>query len=155
MNEAQRIEHALPAIITWYTSNRRTLPWREDPTPYHIWISEIMLQQTRIEAVIPYYKRFLQELPDVAALSAVPEDRLIVSSIPFDAGWRVKINGQRQPLKMVHESVLGFILPAGADGAEISYRPYGFDAGLILTGIAFLLLPVVFLIERKQEHERK
>ena len=86
---------------------------------------------------------------------AVPEDRLIVSSIPFDAGWRVKINGQRQPLKMVHESVLGFILPAGADGAEISYRPYGFDAGLILTGIAFLLFPVVFLIERKQEHERK
>ena len=86
---------------------------------------------------------------------AVPEDRLIVSSIPFDAGWRVKINGQPQPLKMVHESVLGFILPAGADRAEISYRPYGFDAGLILTGIALLFLPVVFLIERKQEHERK
>ena len=77
MNEAQRIEHALPAIITWYTSNRRALPWREDPTPYHIWISEIMLQQTRIEAVIPYYKRFLQQLPDLTALSAVPEDRLL------------------------------------------------------------------------------
>ena len=77
MNEAQRIESALPAIITWYAENRRVLPWREDPTPYHIWISEIMLQQTRIEAVIPYYTRFLQELPDVTALAAVPEDRLL------------------------------------------------------------------------------
>ena len=77
MNEAQRIESALPAIIAWYAANRRILPWREDPTPYHIWISETMLQQTRIEAVIPYYKRFLLELPDIAALSAVPEDRLL------------------------------------------------------------------------------
>ena len=77
MNEAKRIELALPAIITWYAVNRRMLPWREDPTPYHIWISEIMLQQTRIEAVIPYYKRFLLELPDIAALSAVPEDSLL------------------------------------------------------------------------------
>ena len=74
MNEAQRIKSALPAIITWYAENRRVLPWREDPTPYHIWISEIMLQQTRIEAVIPYYTRFLQELPDVTALAAVPEE---------------------------------------------------------------------------------
>ena len=77
MNEAQRIESALPAIIAWYAENRRMLPWRENPTPYHIWISETMLQQTRIEAVIPYYKRFLLELPDIAALSAVPEDRLL------------------------------------------------------------------------------
>ncbi|MBQ3372667.1 MAG: A/G-specific adenine glycosylase [Oscillospiraceae bacterium] len=77
MKEAQRIEYALSAIIPWYAANRRMLPWREDPTPYHIWISEIMLQQTRIEAVIPYYKRFLQELPDLAALAAVPEDRLL------------------------------------------------------------------------------
>ena len=55
MKNTERIEKALPAIITWYLLNRRSLPWRDDPTPYHIWISEIMLQQTRIEAVIPYY----------------------------------------------------------------------------------------------------
>ena len=53
------------------------LPWREEPTPYRIWISEIMLQQTRIETVIPYYHRFLAELPDAAALAAVEEDRLL------------------------------------------------------------------------------
>ena len=61
MKNTERIEKALPAVIIWYSLNRRSLPWRDDPTPYHIWISEIMLQQTRIEAVIPYYRRFLQE----------------------------------------------------------------------------------------------
>ena len=79
---------------------------------------------------------------------ASQEERLIVSSIPFDAGWRVKINGQPQPLKMIHESVLGFTLPAGMESAEISYRLYGFDKGLILTGIALLFLPAVFLLDR-------
>lgn len=77
MTETQRIENALPKIISWYEANRRVLPWRENPTPYTIWISEIMLQQTRIEAVIPYYWRFLQELPDLSSLAAVPEDRLL------------------------------------------------------------------------------
>ena len=64
-------------LIPWYREVRRELPWRNHPTPYQVWISEIMLQQTRIEAVIPYYARFLAELPDVAALAAVPEDRLL------------------------------------------------------------------------------
>ena len=72
---------ALPPItaplLAWYDSSRRILPWREDPTPDHVWISEIMLQQTRVEAVIPYYERFLAELPDVAALAAASEDRLL------------------------------------------------------------------------------
>ena len=72
-----RIPEALPLIVEWYAASRRLLPWRQDPTPYHTWIAEIMLQQTRIEAVIPYYERFLRELPDVPALAAVPEDRLL------------------------------------------------------------------------------
>ncbi|MCR5094515.1 MAG: A/G-specific adenine glycosylase [Lachnospiraceae bacterium] len=64
-------------LLNWYEKNRRILPWREDPSPYHVWISEIMLQQTRVEAVKPYYERFLAELPDVASLAAVSEDRLM------------------------------------------------------------------------------
>ena len=71
------LDAALPRIIDWYAAVRRDLPWRRSPTPYTVWISEIMLQQTRIEAVIPYYERFLRELPDVAALAAVEEDRLL------------------------------------------------------------------------------
>ena len=77
MTDAEIIEQALPRIADWYALSRRVLPWREEPTPYRVWISEIMLQQTRIEAVIPYYLRFLSELPDVAALAAVEEDRLL------------------------------------------------------------------------------
>ncbi len=53
------------------------LPWRMEPTPYHVWISEVMLQQTRIETVIPYYRRFLNEFPDAAALAAADDDRLM------------------------------------------------------------------------------
>ena len=77
MTDAEIIEQALPRIADWYALSRRVLPWREEPTPYRVWISEIMLQQTRIEAVIPYYRRFLAELPDAAALAAMEEDRLL------------------------------------------------------------------------------
>ncbi|MBR0363843.1 MAG: A/G-specific adenine glycosylase [Clostridia bacterium] len=61
-------------LLDWYDAERRILPWREDPTPYHVWVSEIMLQQTRVEAVKDYYARFLATLPDVASLAAADED---------------------------------------------------------------------------------
>ena len=64
-------------LLAWYDENRRILPWREDPTPYHVWVSEIMLQQTRVEAVKPYYKRFMEQLPDIAGLAAAEEERLL------------------------------------------------------------------------------
>lgn len=64
-------------IIDWYKTVKKPLPWRQDPTPYHVWISEIMLQQTRIEAVIPYYHRFLDALPDAVSLAAVDPERLM------------------------------------------------------------------------------
>ena len=77
MEDREILQKAAALLIEWYAASRRVLPWRQSPTPYHVWISEIMLQQTRIEAVIPYYERFLKELPDVAALAAVDEDRLL------------------------------------------------------------------------------
>ena len=77
MTDAEIVKTALPRIADWYARSRRILPWREDPTPYKIWISEIMLQQTRIEAVLGYYRRFLEELPDVASLAAADEGRLL------------------------------------------------------------------------------
>ncbi len=64
-------------LLDWYERVRRPLPWRESPTPYHIWLSEIMLQQTRIEAVIPYYERFLVAFPTVEALAHADDDRLM------------------------------------------------------------------------------
>ena len=64
------------ALLPWYAGNKRQLPWRQDREPYHIWLSEIMLQQTRVEAVKGYYSRFLSVLPDIAALAAA-EDALL------------------------------------------------------------------------------
>ena len=64
-------------LLDWYSQWHRTLPWRSDPTPYHVWLSEIMLQQTRVEAVKPYYERFLRELPDIPSLAEAAEERLL------------------------------------------------------------------------------
>ncbi len=64
-------------LLEWYRDNARTLPWRRDPTPYHVLVSEIMLQQTRVAAVLDYYRRFLEELPSVQDLAACPEDKLL------------------------------------------------------------------------------
>ncbi len=66
-----------PPLLAWYDRHRRTLPWRGANDPYKIWISEIMLQQTRVAAVIPYYRRWMEALPDVASLAAAEESRLM------------------------------------------------------------------------------
>ncbi len=68
----------IPApLLSWYGENKRDLPWRHDPTPYRVWVSEIMLQQTRVEAVKEYYTRFMQALPTVEDLAACEEEKLL------------------------------------------------------------------------------
>lgn len=64
-------------LLQWYEINRRRLPWRNSPSAYHVWVSEIMLQQTRVEAVRDYYRRFLETLPDVYALAEADEEVLL------------------------------------------------------------------------------
>ena len=64
-------------LLAWYDENKRDLPWRRSKNPYHIWVSEIMLQQTRVDTVIPYYERFLDWFPTVESLSNAPEERLL------------------------------------------------------------------------------
>ena len=64
-------------LLKWFAGHARVLPWREEPTPYRVWVSEIMLQQTRVEAVKPYFERFTKRLPDVEALAECPEDELL------------------------------------------------------------------------------
>ena len=64
-------------LLSWYDRGKRVLPWRQEPTPYHVWVSEIMLQQTRVEAVKPYYDRFIRHLPDIEALAAAEEETLL------------------------------------------------------------------------------
>lgn len=60
------------SLLEWYARSARQLPWREHPTPYAVWISEVMLQQTRVETVIPYYQRWMERFPDVEAIAAAP-----------------------------------------------------------------------------------
>jgi len=64
-------------LLNWYEENKRELPWRKDATPYRVWVSEIMLQQTRVEAVKPFFERFTKRLPDVKDLAECPEDELL------------------------------------------------------------------------------
>ncbi|HBL41107.1 MAG TPA: A/G-specific adenine glycosylase [Ruminococcaceae bacterium] len=73
----ETLARAVPLITEHYRQNGRTLPWRENTSPYSVWISEIMLQQTRIEAVIPYYHRFLSALPSVSDLANADEEDLL------------------------------------------------------------------------------
>lgn len=63
-------------LLSWYRKNARRLPWRENTDPYRVWVSEIMLQQTRVAAVIPYFLRFMEQLPSVEALANAPWDQL-------------------------------------------------------------------------------
>ena len=64
-------------LLAWFEENARTLPWRENVTPYRVWVSEIMLQQTRVEAVKPFFERFMKRLPDIQALAECPEEELL------------------------------------------------------------------------------
>ncbi len=72
-----QLNRIVPLLLDWYDHNARSLPWRSDPAPYRVWVSEIMLQQTRVEAVIPYFERFMNTLPDVYALAAADESLLL------------------------------------------------------------------------------
>ncbi|NLO48113.1 MAG: A/G-specific adenine glycosylase [Clostridiales bacterium] len=74
LNITQKLPHAL---LNWYDKNARPLPWRADRLPYHVWLSEIMLQQTGVETVIGYYRRFLEEVPSIEVLAETDEQRLL------------------------------------------------------------------------------
>lgn len=77
MQNLELMKQMREPIINWYQQNKRDLPWRREKNPYFIWISEIMLQQTRIEAVIGYYERFLKMLPTIQDLAEVDEEKLL------------------------------------------------------------------------------
>lgn len=90
------------ALLYWFDQHkRRHLPWRQDPTPYHVWVSEIMLQQTRVETVIDYYNRFMAKLPDISALASVAEDELLKLWEGLGYYSRAR-NLQKAALEIVH-----------------------------------------------------
>ena len=72
-----QLEKINEPLLSWFETHKRVLPWRKNPTPYRVWVSEIMLQQTRVEAVKPYFERFTKELPDLRHLAECDEERLL------------------------------------------------------------------------------
>ena len=83
---AREKAEALPSLLLpWYDKNKRDLPWRENTDPYRVWVSEIMLQQTRVEAAIPYYERFLESFPTLQALQLAVRRFLQFLGPPFQA----------------------------------------------------------------------
>lgn len=95
------------SLLPWYDKVKRSLPWREDPTPYHVWVSEIMLQQTRVEAVKPYYKRFLEVLPDVKSLAEAEEEQLL--KLWEGLGYYSRVRNMQQAAMQIQEQWNGKI----------------------------------------------
>src|SRR6516162_10710192 len=77
MLSGRQVTRFRKSLLAWFAEFRRDLPWRRTKDPYRIWLSEIMLQQTRVAAVIPYYERFLAHFPDVTALAEAPEEEVL------------------------------------------------------------------------------
>lgn len=92
-------------LLKWYDTNKRTLPWREVPTPYHVWVSEIMLQQTRVEAVKPYYHRFMESLPDIVSLAEAKEEVLL--KLWEGLGYYNRVRNMQMAAKQVMEQYGG------------------------------------------------
>lgn len=96
------------ALLHWYQKSKRTLPWRDNPLPYLVWVSEIMLQQTRVEAVIPYFNRFIEELPTIEALANVEEDKLY--KLWEGLGYYARVRNLQKAAKIVVRDYAG-VLP--------------------------------------------
>ena len=96
-------------LLAWYAENRRDLPWRRTRDPYRIWVSEIMLQQTRVAAVIPYYARWMAALPDVFALAKVEEGALM--KLWEGLGYYSRARNLRKAAKMIVDD-LGGVFPS-------------------------------------------
>ena len=113
MGQEQDIFPRLPApLLAWYDTHARVLPWRGNPAPYRVWISEIMLQQTRVEAVKPYFERFLAELPDLEALAAAPEDVLL--KLWEGLGYYNRVRNLRKAAKAILERY-GGVFPSSCE----------------------------------------
>lgn len=120
-------------LLRWYEKNARVLPWRENTDPYRVFVSEIMLQQTRVDTVIPYYERFLRALPDVTALSAVPEDELL--KLWEGLGYYSRARNLQKAAQMICREY-GGVFPAGFEQVRALPGVGPYTAGAICS-IAF------------------
>lgn len=92
-------------LLTWYDAHARILPWREFPSPYRVWVSEIMLQQTRVETVIPYFERFISALPDIAALANADEQ--VILKLWEGLGYYSRVKNMQKAAKIIMQKYGG------------------------------------------------
>ena len=111
------MENISPALLHWFHANHRILPFRSDPTPYHVWLSEIMLQQTRVSAALPYYERFLAALPDISALAACEEEKL--HKLWEGLGYYSRVRNLQKAARIVCEQYGGQLPAWSSDNKEI------------------------------------
>ncbi len=116
--ESERLKQIQKPLLNWYRGNARVLPWREHPDAYSVWVSEIMLQQTRVEAVLPYYERFMEALPDIRSLAECPEDQLM--KLWEGLGYYSRARNMQKMAKIVLERYEG-VLPKTPE--ELSALP--------------------------------
>lgn len=127
------LEKLPPLLLDWYDRCARVLPWRSNPTPYRVWVSEIMLQQTRVEAVKPYFLRFMDALPDIPALADCPEDALL--KLWEGLGYYSRAKNLQKAAKQVMEDY-GGALPASFEALRSLPGIGDYTAGSIAS-IAF------------------
>ena len=134
------MENISPALLNWFHANHRILPFRSDPTPYHVWLSEIMLQQTRVSAALPYYERFLAALPDIPALAACEEEKL--HKLWEGLGYYSRVRNLQKAAKIVCEQY-GGELPADYDALRALPGIGDYTAGAIASISFGLPVPAV------------
>ena len=127
------MERIAPLLLPWFEANKRLLPFRQEPSAYHIWVSEIMLQQTRVAAALPYYERFIRELPNAAALAACDADTL--HKLWQGLGYYNRVNNMQKAARVVCERY-GGELPADYDALRALPGIGDYTAGAIAS-IAF------------------
>ncbi len=94
-------------ILEWYDSNQRVLPWRDNKEPYRVWVSEIMLQQTRVDTVIPYFNRFIELLPSVTDLASISDD--VLNKLWEGLGYYTRAKNLKRAAKVIVEQFKGII----------------------------------------------
>ena len=134
------MENISPALLNWFYANHRILPFRSDPTPYHVWLSEIMLQQTRVSAALPYYERFLAALPDIPTLAACEEEKL--HKLWEGLGYYSRVRNLQKAAKIVCEQY-GGELPADYDALRALPGIGDYTAGAIASISFGLPVPAV------------
>ncbi len=130
-----KIEQLPDLLLPWYRENKRDLPWRKSRDPYAVWISEIMLQQTRVEAAKEFYVRFLKELPTVFALASVSEERLM--KLWEGLGYYTRARNLKKAATIVAEE-FGGAFPSSFEGLRSLPGIGDYTAGAIAS-IAFEL----------------